>query len=108
MATNVFDNAPLRNVGTSDTTVFTGATGTSNIILQLDIANVSLGARTASAWLLSGGNKYHIAKDAPIPVGGTLQAIYGQKCVVKAGESIQVKCDAASGVDVMCSILKDV
>ena len=47
-----------------------------------------------------------MVKDAPIPAGGALQVIAGQKVVLETGDSIRVTAAAAS--DVVCSILEDV
>jgi len=115
MATNVFNNAVLNNVGTSDTLVYenSATVGWKTVVLQLDVTNVSGGARTVTAWVDRGGVKYHLCYNAPVPVGSTLQVIYGQKTVLKTTggpirDKIYVKTDTASGVDVVCSVLEDV
>jgi hypothetical protein len=115
MATNVFNNAPVSNVGTSDALIYenSAVVGTETIVLQLDVTNITAGARAVTAWVDRGGVKTHLCYNAPLPVGSTLQVIYGQKTVLKttAGpirDKIYVKTDTAAGVDVMCSVLEDV
>lgn len=115
MATNVFNNAVLNNVGTSDTLVYTNpaTVGTESVVLQFDVTNVSAGARTVTAWIDRGGTKYHLCFGVALPTGSTLQIVYGQKVVLKTTggpvqDKLYVKTDAANGVDVVCSILEDV
>ena len=106
---NDFTNA--KSVGvTTQTTVYTAPTSPDkdSIILELDIANTTASAVTASAKLYDATDSAfaHIVKDAPIPVGGALQVISGQKVVLMAGDYL---CVVASGaVDVVCSVLEDV
>ena len=107
MATNLFKNAQNTNVTTQET-IYTAPAGKDSIILELDIANTTSSAVTASAKLydVSDTAFAHIVKDAPIPVGGALQVISGQKVVLMAGDYL---CVVASGAcDVVCSILEDV
>lgn len=115
MATNTFNNALERNVGTTDRLVYTNpvTVGTESIVLQLDVTNRTAGARTVTAWIDRSGTEYYLCYNAPLPIGSTLQVVYGQKVVLKTTtgpvqDKIYVKCDTANGVDVVCSILEDV
>ena len=105
---NDFKNAQQTSV-TSQTTVYTAPASKDSIILELDVANVTSSAVTASVKLydLSDGGAFaHIVKDAPIPSGSSLQVISGQKVILETGDYI---CVTASGAcDVVCSILEDV
>ena len=110
---NDFKNA--QNVGvTSVTTVYTaptvavGGADKTSIILELDIANTSASAVTVSAEVVdtSATTDAYIVKDAPVPVGASLQVVSGQKIILEATDLIRV---TASGTcDVICSILEDV
>jgi hypothetical protein len=115
MATNTFNNALAANVGTADVIVYTNpvTVGVKSIVLQLDVANRTAGGRTVTAWIDRGGTAYHLCVNAPLPVGSTLQVVYGQKVVLQTTtgpirDKIVVKCDTTNGVDVVCSILEDV
>ena len=104
---NDFRNAKAVNV-TSETTVYTAPVSKDSIILELDIANTTTSAVTVSAkfYDATDGVFSHIVKDAPVPVGGALQVVSGQKIILRASDYI---CVIASGtVDVVCSILEDV
>ena len=99
----------VQSVGvTSVTTVYTAPANKDSIILELDIANTTASAVTASAEVLdsSAGTDAYIVKDAPIPAGSSLQVISGQKVILETGDSIRVT--ASGACDVVCSILEDV
>ena len=99
----------VQSVGvTSVTTVYTAPASKDSIILELDIANTTASAVTASAEVLdsSAGTDAYIVKDAPIPAGSSLQVISGQKVILETGDSIRVT--ASGACDVVCSILEDV
>ena len=104
---NDFKNA--QNVGvTTVATVYTAPAAKTSIILELDIANTSASAVTVSAEVVdtSASTDAYIVKDAPVPVGASLQVVSGQKIILEAGDYI---CVVASGTcDVICSILEDV
>ena len=104
---NDFKNAQNTNVTTA-ATVYTAPANKDSIILELDIANTSASAVTASAEILdsSASTDAYIVKDAPVPAGGTLQVISGQKVILETGDSIRVS--ASGACDVICSILEDV
>ena len=100
---------------TSATTVYT-APATSDgapankdsIILELDVSNTTTSAASASVEVLdsSAVTDAFIVKEAPIPVGGALQVVSGQKVILESGDSIRVT--ASGACDVICSILEDV
>ena len=50
---------------------------------------------------------YHIVKNAPVPAGGALKVVSGQKVVLNGDDQVIVYA-TASTVDVVCSILEDV
>ena len=104
---NDFKNA--QSVGiTSVTTVYTAPAAADSIILELDIANTTTSAVTVSVEVVdtSASTDAYIVKDAPIPVGGALQVISGQKVILERTDFIRVTASGAS--DVVCSILEDV
>ena len=99
----------VQSVGiTTAATVYTAPASKDSIILELDISNTTSSAVTASAEVLdsSAGTDAFIVKDAPIPSGGSLQVISGQKIILETGDSIRVT--ASGACDVVCSILEDV
>ena len=56
--------------------------------------------------ILSNGRSYEIVKDAPIPVGGSLQILDGgAKIVMVSGDALKVKSSVASSADVWVSVV---
>ena len=49
-----------------------------------------------------------VVRDAPIPVGGALKVIAGQKLVLEASDKLYAHCSSANNVDVVASVLADV
>ena len=50
----------------------------------------------------------YIVRDAPIPIGGALKVIAGQKLVLEGQDSLIVYTSTANSVDAIASILEDV
>ena len=50
----------------------------------------------------------YVVRDAPIPIGGALKVIAGQKLVLEATDSLIIHSSAASSIDAIASILEDV
>lgn len=111
---NNFKNAFATSVSTSSgspTTVYTANNGSAvnSILIELDVANTSASGVTATVLIYdsSATTEYHIVKNAPIPAGGALKVVSGQKVVLNGDDEIRVYASAAT-VDVVASILEDV
>ena len=120
---NNFKNAGKSGVSTnsaSPTTIYKANTsqdgsgsGLNSILIELDIANTSSSAVTASVLLhdadIGNGSSasYHIVKDAPIPSGSTMKVVSGQKIVLNGNDEIRVHATSAA-VDVVASVLEAV
>ncbi|MBT5286180.1 MAG: hypothetical protein HOL29_09460 [Euryarchaeota archaeon] len=111
---NNFKNAFATSVSTnssSPTAVYTANNGSAvnSILIELDVANTGSSAVQVTVQLYdsSGTASYHIVKNAPIPSGGALKVVSGQKVVLNGDDQVRVYA-SASTVDVVCSILEDV
>ena len=111
---NNFKNAFATSVSTnssSPTTVYTANNGSAvnSILIELDVANTGSSAIqvTVQMYDSSGTASYHIVKNAPIPAGGALKVVSGQKVVLNGDDQVRVYA-TASTCDVVCSILEDV
>ena len=86
--------------------------GKSSIMLELDIANTSSAVIEASVEILDRAVSTtawrYLVKNAPVPAGGSLMVIAGQKIVLKPLDSVRVTSSAASTMDVVAAILEDV
>mgnify|MGYP003306680098 CR=1 FL=1 len=109
---NDFKNAIKAGVGTTAVEVYAPPTSKSSILIECDIANKHTSAITASVTVTdvstSPDTVGYLVKDAPIPVGGSLQAIAGQKIVLEPEDKLKVQTSVNGSADVVCSILEDV
>lgn len=106
---NNFKRKLSRSIGTSLTQVGSYAVPSSTevTVIGLDISNTSSSQVLVDATLNDGSNDTYLIKEAPIPSGGSLVVIGGdQKVVLEPTDSIKVKSDTASSVDVVMSILE--
>ena len=105
---NTFKNALSRNVGTSAVQVYAAPASKNSICIELDVCNTTNGGVTVDAYITKGGLNYYIIKNAPVPVGGSLQVIAGQKIVLSDADSLNVLSSVNSSLDIIASILEDV
>ena len=119
---NEFRNRTLTGVGTSATILYATPDGKTSIVLELDLANTTSSVVEATVELLDysdasgsgvGTNWKHIVKNAPVPAGGSLMVIAGQKIVLEeraggTGDAIRITSSAATSLDVVAAILEDV
>ena len=110
---NNFKNAVKTNIAIDSgtyTTVYAAPAAKVSIILECDIANTTAAAIDASVTITdnSASTTSYIVKDAPIPAGGALKVISGQKIVLEALDSIKAAASAGSSADCIVSILEDV
>ena len=105
---NTFKNALAKDVGTTAVSVYAAPSGKKSIAIELDVCNTTSSGVTVDAYITSGGVNYYIVKTTPVPVGGSLQVISGQKIVLSDGDTLKVVSNTASSIDVVSAILEDV
>lgn len=105
---NVFKNALEREIGTTPRTLYTTPASKNSIVIELDACNISNAAVTVDAYITRSAVNYYLVKNAPIPVGGTLQIISGQKIVLTQNDALTIVSNTASSVDTVASILEDI
>ena len=94
------------------------ATPVESILLEVDIANTSASDITVDVKInknsggTGGTDDIFVVKAAPVPVGGALKAVSGQKIVLMSTatgqDTVSVACSAASSADCIVSVLEDV
>lgn len=107
---NTFKNAIVSGVGTTASNVYITPAANTSICIELDLANTSVSGITANVRVfdVSESTSAFIVKSAPIPAGGALQVVAGQKIVLEAGDYIQVQSSTNSSLDAIGSILEGV
>ncbi len=94
------------------------ATPVESILLEVDISNTSASDITVDVKInknsggTGGTDDVFLVKAAPVPVGGALKAVSGQKIVLMststAADTLTVAASAASAADCIVSLLEDV
>ena len=94
------------------------ATPVESILLEVDISNTSASDITVDVKVnknsggTGGTDDVFLVKAAPVPVGGALKAVSGQKIVLMststAADTLTVAASAASAADCIVSLLEDV
>ena len=95
--------------------LYTTPSSTTTVILGLVIANVHTSQVTADVKLVSdtsGGGRAatntttFLLKDAPIPVGSSLEILSGNKVVLETTDKLQIDCSVADKVSITLSIME--
>ncbi len=99
-----FERNTSNAVGTSAVTLRTA--NSDDAIVGIMIANVATSQINVEVYINDGSNDIHLVKDAPIPVGSSLQVLDGgAKIVMQNGDALNVKSDTASSADVWVSVV---
>ena len=104
MAQN-FRRYTLNNVGAVAQDIPDGSNfDTYDAIVGIMLSNVHTAAINVSVYINDGTDDIYLVKDAPIPVGGSLQVLDGgAKFVVQSGDRLYAISDVASSLDVWVS-----
>ena len=95
--------------------LYTCPGSTTTVILGMVLANVHTSQVTVSVKLVSdtsGGGRTatntttFLLKDAPLPVGASLEILAGNKVVLETTDKIQIDCSVADKVSVTMSIME--
>lgn len=104
---NAFKNATARNIGVTETSVYTAPAASQVTVIGMTIANITTSNITVTVRLSEGGNFTHIVKDALIRPGSSIVVVGGdQKIVLEATDSIRVTSSLATSIDVVMSVLE--
>ena len=96
------------SAGTPDT-LYTVPSSTTTVVIGLTLANVHTSQVTTSVRVIDSSNSNetsHVVKDAPIPVGGSLEIMAGNKIILEASDIIKVDCSVADKVSATLSIME--
>jgi hypothetical protein len=105
MATYTNTSFVAKNVGTSAVNIIPALASGTAAISSCVVANTSVSPVTASVYLTRSSVNYYLMYQATVPVGGSLEAIQGNRVVLKTGDSLYVQTGAASSCDAIVSAL---
>ena len=97
--------------------MYTAASGTTTVVLGLTLANIHTSQVTTIVRLVSdtanravtnntANGTSIIVKDAPIPVGGALELMAGNKVVLETTDQITIDCSVADKLSGTLSIME--
>ena len=102
-----FERNKARNVGTSASSLRT-ANG-DDAIVGISIANTHTAQIEISVFINDGSNDFYIVKNAPIPVGSSLQVLDGgAKIVMQNNDILKVQSSVDNTADVWVSAVDDI
>ena len=130
VSSNTLTAGSAHNLNTGDRIEFTHVTGLSGVATAkqywvikvaattFKVASTHTNATAGTALTVTGTQAsanslnllyyIYIVRDAPIPIGGALKVIAGQKLVLEASDKLLCTASSASTVDCIASILEDV
>jgi hypothetical protein len=92
----------ISNSSGSPTTLVTS--NSDDAIVSIRCVNKHTTAVNVTVLISSGGTDYFVIKDAPLPLGGSLELIdSGSKIVIQSADVVKAYADTASAVDVLVS-----
>ena len=109
---NTFKLKTKANLTTSLATVYTAPSSTSTVVLGISLANTSASSKTVDVQIVSDTSDtetnadVYLGKGLPIPSGGTLEIMQGNKLVLQATDAIKAKASTGSAVDISLSIME--
>lgn len=107
---NTFKSKTFTGASTSANTgmtVYTVPSSTTSIVIGLNLANISNSLISVDVQVVKTvGDDVYVAKAVPIPTGGSLELMTGNKYVLETGDYIQVKSTVANSLDSMLSIME--
>ena len=96
------------SAGTPDA-LYTVPSSTTTVVIGLTLANVHTAQVTVSVTVVDSSNSNetsHVIKDAPIPVGSSIEIMSGNKIILEASDIIKVDCSVADKVSATLSIME--
>ena len=106
---NTFKSFTSGSIGTSLVDLYTCPAGTTTIILGASIANTHTNPIGGSIKLAKSGSildDVFIVKQAPVPVGSTVEVMSGNKVVLEVSDKLQMQSDTAGSMDTIISLLE--
>ena len=99
-----FERSIARNIGTSASTLRTA--NSDDAIVGINLSNTTTSQILVDVYITASSADYYIIKDAPIPVGSSLQVLDGgAKIVLQSGDALKVVSSAANSCDAWISVV---
>lgn len=88
-------------------TVYTAPAGTSTVIIGLTISNTTQSLTFIDVKINNAdGDNAFLVKGAPVPQGGSIEIMNGNKIVLETGDAIEVYSNTANSIDTIVSVME--
>jgi hypothetical protein len=93
-------------------TLYTVPSGTTTVVLGLVLCNIHTSQVTVDVQLVSDtsdtetNETVFLVKDAPVPVGSSLELLGGNKVILQTTDIIKIDCDVSGKIDATLSIME--
>ena len=93
-------------------TLYTVQSGETAVVLGLLLCNVHTSAVNVSVQIVSDTNDHEVnqtvfaVRNAPIPVGGTLEVLTGSKVVLQTTDVLKIDCSVSAKIDATLSVME--
>ena len=105
-------NAAMPTSAGTPEALYTVPSSTTTVVLGLMLCNVHTSQVTVDVQIVSDtsdtetNSTVFAVKDAPIPVGSTLEVMAGNKVVLETTDIVKIDCDVAAKIDATLSIME--
>ena len=105
-------NAAMPASAGTPLTLYTCPGSTSTVVLGLLLCNIDTSQRTVDVKIESDtsdtetNETVFLVKDAPVPAGGSLELLAGNKVVMQATDVLKIDADVAAKIDATLSIME--
>jgi hypothetical protein len=109
---NIFKLKTKPSLTTSLAAYYTVPADTTAVVLGISLSNITSGSVTADIKIISDtvdvetNTDTYLGKGLPVPAGGTLEIMQGNKLVLQTTDVIQAKASATSSVDLLISVME--
>jgi hypothetical protein len=96
----------------SNALTYTVPADTHTVVLGISLANITSGSVTADVRVVSNtadtetNTDTYLGKNLPIPAGGTLEIMQGNKLVLEDTDALRIRASASSSIDALISIME--
>jgi hypothetical protein len=105
-------NVTNEAISHADALVYTVPGSTHTVVLGISLANITSGSVTADVRVVSNtsdtetNSDTYLGKSLPVPAGGTLEIMQGNKLVLEDTDALRIRASAATSIDALVSIME--
>jgi hypothetical protein len=105
-------NVTTNAISHSDALVYTVPAATHSVVLSISLSNTTSTSKTVDVQVVSNtvdvetNTDTYLGKSLPVPAGGTLEVMQGNKLVLEDTDALRVRASASSSVDLLVSVME--